>query len=177
MQIFDELKKRGVLLLTELAAMIAGEPIRGSWWAHPRSHEIFRTSCQLEDHNDVLVVKLIDGKVTFVHRKLWPALLAVATAREPWQMKGLSHESRKLLQELERCGTIKGKTNRELEQRLLIYATEIHTETGAHAKILESWSHWRGRVGFNERLPAVSEAKRALEAAGNGRVPWAARAE
>lgn len=173
MQIFNELRKRGVLLQTELASMVAGEPIRGSWWSHAKSHEIFRVACGLEDHPDVLVAKLIDGKVTYIHRKLWPALLAVATAREPWQMKGLSAESRKLLSEVDRLGAITGKSARDLELRLLIHATEIHTETGAHAKVLESWPHWQERVGFNESLPMLTAAKDQLQQAARPRkVAW-----
>ena len=53
-------------------AMIAGEPVRGSWWTHPKAREMYRLSMQLRDHRDVLAVKLVSGKVTFVHRGLWP---------------------------------------------------------------------------------------------------------
>ena len=61
-----------------LAAAIAGAAIRGSWWSHPRSHEIFELTRVIRDRNDVLVCRLVNGKVTFVHRRLWPALVRVA---------------------------------------------------------------------------------------------------
>ena len=61
-----------------LAAAIAGEPIRGSWWSHARSHEIFEVSRAVRESPDVLVCRLVAGKVTYVHRRLWPALVRVA---------------------------------------------------------------------------------------------------
>lgn len=61
-----------------LAEAIVGHPIRGSWWGHPKGREIFRASRAVADSPDVLVCKLVDGKVTFVHRRLWPALVRLA---------------------------------------------------------------------------------------------------
>lgn len=61
-----------------LAAAIAGGPIRGSWWSHPRSHEIFAVTRAIRNSDDVLVCRLIKGKITFVHRRLWPALVRAA---------------------------------------------------------------------------------------------------
>lgn len=61
-----------------LAEAIAGGPIRGSWWGHARGHEIFRVAEAVSEHPDVLVCKLIEGKVTYVHRRLWPALVRLA---------------------------------------------------------------------------------------------------
>ena len=42
---FAKLKEHGLLLQTDVnlanvCALVAGAPLRGSWWAHPRSHEI-----------------------------------------------------------------------------------------------------------------------------------------
>jgi hypothetical protein len=61
-----------------VAETVAGEPIRGSWWAHARSHDIFRALTAIDDSPDVLCFKLVGGKVTFVHRRLWPALACLA---------------------------------------------------------------------------------------------------
>jgi len=61
-----------------LAQAVAGEPIRGSWWAHPLGHEIFRITRAVRDSDEVLVCRLVDGKITYVHRRLWPALVRVA---------------------------------------------------------------------------------------------------
>ena len=77
-------RKHGVVLeaakgaVPSLAEVIAGEPIRGSWWSHPKSHEIFSVTRAIGDSDDVLVCRLIKGKVTFVHRRLWPALVRAA---------------------------------------------------------------------------------------------------
>ncbi len=81
-------------VLPGAATLVAGEPISGSWWADPRSHEIFRRVGELAEHPDVLVTKRVNGKVTFVHRRLRTAVLAVATGQEPWQPAGLSTEAR-----------------------------------------------------------------------------------
>jgi hypothetical protein len=61
-----------------LAEAIAGGPIRGSWWGHPKSHDIFRAAEAICDSADVLVCELLDDKVTYVHRRLWPALVKLA---------------------------------------------------------------------------------------------------
>ncbi len=64
--------------LPSLAEAIAGGPIRGSWWGHPKGHEIFRAMELISDSDNVLACKLVDGKVTYVHRRLWPALVKLA---------------------------------------------------------------------------------------------------
>jgi hypothetical protein len=74
-------KRHGVVLVAakgpvpRLVEAIFGEPIRGSWWAHPASHQIFAVLAKLEESRDLLVCRLIDKKVTMVHRRLWPALV------------------------------------------------------------------------------------------------------
>jgi len=61
-----------------LAEAVAGGPIRGSWWAHPQGSQIFAVTRAIRDCPDVLVCRLIGGKITYVHRRLWPALVRVA---------------------------------------------------------------------------------------------------
>ena len=61
-----------------LAAVIAGEPIRGSWWGHPQSHQIFQLTRAVRASPSVLVCRLVHGKVSYVHRRLWPAVVRVA---------------------------------------------------------------------------------------------------
>jgi hypothetical protein len=78
------IRKHGVVLesargpVPSLAEVIVGEPVRGSWWSHPKSHEIFAVTQAIRDSEDVLVCRLIKGKITFVHRRLWPALVRAA---------------------------------------------------------------------------------------------------
>jgi hypothetical protein len=77
-------RRHGVVLesaagpVPSLASAIAGERIRGSWWAHPRSHEIFAVTGAVRGSADVLVCRLVDGKISYVHRRLWPALVRSA---------------------------------------------------------------------------------------------------
>ena len=49
-----------------LVEAILGEPITGSWWAHPHSHGIFAVLQALGESSDLLQCRLVDGKVTGV---------------------------------------------------------------------------------------------------------------
>ena len=77
-------RRHGVVLeaaqgpVPSLAEAIAGEPLRGSWWSHPKGREIFALTRAMRERDDVLVCRLIEGKITFVHDRLWPALVAAA---------------------------------------------------------------------------------------------------
>ena len=66
-----------------LTEVIAGEPIKGSWWAHPKSHQIFAILQMLGDSPDILVCRFLGGRVTYVHRRLWPALVRLASQFHP----------------------------------------------------------------------------------------------
>lgn len=61
-----------------IANAVAGQPIRGSWWAHACGREIFAITRALRDNPDILVCRLVQGKVTYVHRRLWPAVVRLA---------------------------------------------------------------------------------------------------
>ena len=80
----DLLESQGVLLesargpIPNVAELVAGEPITGSWWGHRASHEIFEAINHLADAPDVARMRLVNNKVTLVHRRLWPALLRLA---------------------------------------------------------------------------------------------------
>ena len=89
---------RGMLLqsargpLSNVAELVAGEPIKGSWWGHPKGHEIFDTLAVLDDSPDVVRLRLVNGKVTLVHRRLWPALTRVSDRFAATQLAAL-HEA------------------------------------------------------------------------------------
>jgi|SRR4051812_48277774 hypothetical protein len=78
-------ERHGVVLASargpvpSVAEAVAGQPIIGSWWAHPKGKAIFDALSELDDSDDVRCFKLIDGKVTFVHRRVWPALARLAS--------------------------------------------------------------------------------------------------
>ncbi len=61
-----------------LAQVVAGEPLRRSWWAYPKGNDIFLLSRSIRSSPDVLVCRLVDGKITYIHRRLWPALVRLA---------------------------------------------------------------------------------------------------
>ena len=78
-------ERHGVVLqaargpVPSLAEAIAGGPIRGSWWGHAKGREIFRVARAICESPEVLVCKFVDGKVTYIHRRLWPALVKLAS--------------------------------------------------------------------------------------------------
>jgi hypothetical protein len=65
--------------LPSLAEAIVGGPIRGSCWGHPKGKEIFRAAEAICESANVLVCKLVEGKITYVHRRLWPALVKLGS--------------------------------------------------------------------------------------------------
>jgi hypothetical protein len=78
-------EKHGVVLqaargsVPSLAEAVAGERIRGSWWGHPKGRDIYSAAEEVCASPDVLVCKLVEGKITYVHRRLWPALVKLAS--------------------------------------------------------------------------------------------------
>lgn len=181
------LRARGLLLLTDprlpsVAGLVAGESVRGSWWGHARGKAIYAVANQLESlTTEVVCVKLVARKETYVARRLWPALVGVGMARVAWQTAALSPLAARLLALIERDGSARtddldelgpyprkalGEAARELERALLVLGSGIHTASGAHAKRLETWVRWAERADFalTERL-APEAGQRALEAA------------
>lgn len=61
-----------------LAEAIAGERIRGGWWSHPKGHLIFEITRAVRDSEHVLVCRAVQGRISFVHERLWPALVCLA---------------------------------------------------------------------------------------------------
>lgn len=83
-QAIEYVKKHGIVLesahgtLPNLAEAITGTRIRGGWWAHPKGKVIFRLTRAVRDSDDILVCRVMHGKITYVHRCLWPALVRLA---------------------------------------------------------------------------------------------------
>ena len=77
-------KKHGVVLVSargpapRLVDFIAGETVKGSWWGHPKGTLIFNTLEAVTDSPDLAVCRLVGGKLSLVHKRLWPALLRMA---------------------------------------------------------------------------------------------------
>jgi hypothetical protein len=154
-------------VVPNVVGILTGESLSTSWWSHPKARLIFAVLSQLADHPDVLFAKLLYRKDTLIHRPLWPALLAVGLAREPWQARGLSDDAKRLLERVDRGEDpvrAAGEAVRELEVRLLATTREVHTESGRHAMAIESWQTWTARVGCGPAL-SVPDARNALEGA------------
>jgi hypothetical protein len=187
----DRLQEFDLLLSTDpkfpsVTGLVVGDVGGRSWWAHPEAKQMYGLSCALHDHPDVLMVKLISGKVTYIHRPLWPAIVAIGTAREPWQMDGLSKEAKALLKKTESQSEVdaSGDAVRELETRLLVLATSVHTEHGFHAKVVQSWGTWAKSVRLGKVKLTPDEAKAQLESVvarlnkqfgAKGTLPWQAK--
>jgi hypothetical protein len=91
-------RQHGMVLVSARGAMprlteaIAGEPIKGSWWAHPKSHQIFAILQELGDSPDILVCRFFGGRVTYIHRRLWPAIVKLASHFQADQLAQVRQE-------------------------------------------------------------------------------------
>jgi hypothetical protein len=198
--VINEFQRNGILLESDpwfpsVAAIIAGGRVHGSWWSHPKNREIRRALDVLLSRRDVLVTRLVSGKVTFLHRPLWQDFLAIATSKETWQLDHLSSSAGRLFSHVERKGTVRidklpsvlslggraGEAARELENRLLIHTDEVHTGRVVHTKALVSWKRWMARAHLAPGPRGVDEAKAKFVAlvvslnsshGGDGRLPW-----
>ena len=92
------LVEQGVLLesargpIPNVAELVAGEPIKGSWWGHPAGHAIFAAINELADSPDVIRLRAVNGKITLVHRRLWPALTRLGARFPPARLVAVSEE-------------------------------------------------------------------------------------
>jgi len=182
-EIKEKLEDYGLLLEADLdfpsiVELVTGEKIKGSWWGHRKAQEIFSFSRKVRDEEDVLVIKLISGKVTYIHKRLWPDLMTILIAKENWQIDILSNNGKKVLELVERAGVIradhlesetKNQINRkdlkkainEIEKGLLVYCNEVHTERGSHSKLLKSWDHFikEKELKINRQLDILASKK------------------
>jgi hypothetical protein len=88
-EVMSFVRKHGVVLMAakgpvpRLTEWIAGEAIRGSWWSHAKGRDIYARLSKLSSSPNILICRLIDGHVTFVHLRLWPALVRLADRFPP----------------------------------------------------------------------------------------------
>lgn len=77
------MKTKGIVLesahgrVPTFVDFVAGERVTG-WWNHPKGRSIFALTRVIRDSPDVLICRLVDRKVTYVHRRMWPALVKLA---------------------------------------------------------------------------------------------------
>jgi hypothetical protein len=180
-KVYAELKRHGLLLLSDpvlpsLVTLIAGESVKGSWWGHPRENLIYNLSQQLEDDPEILVVKLVNKKITYIHRRHWGALFSIAIEKSDWQMKGLLTEHKSLLRIIQKKGVLRadetflkrtpteiGKYASKLEEKLLVYSQSVHTESGKHVRLLKSWESLAKQIKFSFDKMKIAEAHEYFE--------------
>ena len=162
--------------LPSVTTIVTGAPVRGSWWAHEQAHSIFDVLETLE--REATVTKLVAKKQTLVHRRLWSALAAVGDERAAWQLDGLPADAHDVLDAVLPAdapvradalavsgGRKRADVVRDLERRLLVHADEVHTDSGAHGKVLQSWAGWARDVELGAPLPDPAAARRTFETA------------
>lgn len=144
-------RRHGIVTMTagarpSLVEAIVGGPVKGSWWGHAKGGLIYQLAESLLESGEVISLKLVEGKVTFLHQSLWPALARVVTDPN-WRRSaayGLSPEVGRTFRTVEGRGKVRldemGLPGRkELEKSLLVHSGSMHTEKGSHTTVLTAW--------------------------------------
>jgi hypothetical protein len=172
-------RKRRVLPFASFVEAIAGERVKGSWWGHPKGHEIFNLTGHVS--RECISVRLVERKETLLHESLYPAFARVVLD-EAWRaprVRGLSREAAAILalveggttrmDEIARKRKAKASALRkprlELQEALLVHATEVHTERGHHVAVLLPWGEWAKPVEKAARKLSLEKALAELRAA------------
>jgi hypothetical protein len=197
-----ELDRIGLLLqhdaeLPSATALLAGAPIVGSWWGHPLGKQLYEWLSEFEHGAGALSLKLVNGKVTYVAARLWPAVLALVVTGAAERVKELTNAGKALQKRVLALGGARGDAwaasgcasakefaaaAKELEAGYLLHVDSVHTASGAHTKVLTPWAVWADARGVAPlgSLPAAEEALRsAVERLGAPakrplKVPWLA---
>ncbi|TCA01027.1 hypothetical protein [Rhizobium leguminosarum] len=142
--------------LVSIVDLILGPGVPGNWWGHQNANLAYNAYSELANDPDIIVMKLVDYKVTLVHRTLWDCIFRVAldNGRITWRKKSLSPQGLLLLNQIEKIGSISldfitadlqvhrktiTKERRKLEEFGLVVSREEHTSSGHHDIVLESW--------------------------------------
>jgi hypothetical protein len=181
--------------LPSLPSLVVERDVRGSWWADPEAKLIYESARRFAHQPDVIHVVLVSTKLTYLHRRLVPALLAVALDDTDWKFEGLSPLARAIWERLKQEPRLyadepglpaadvrqNGRLMRELEARLLCAGGNVHTLRGSHAKFAVRWDEWMSeRKLAKPQMSAHMGMKRLddcldrlnLEFGGHGKLPW-----
>jgi hypothetical protein len=174
-----ELDRIGLLMqhdkaLPSATTIIAGAPIAGSWWGHPKGKRIYEVLEELADGPLALCVKLVNGKRTYVHHRLWSPFLLLVKDHEQKAARDLLPLARALYDRATREGRVSVEALAEegmaparellaaageIEERLLLHVRSIHAESGAHWKVLETWDDWaQVKEPGMRRMPVTTAA-------------------
>ncbi len=187
-ELLATLDREGLLVnndvrLPSVVAIVAGGPIRGSWWGHPKGPEIYAVLKRLSEHPDILSTKLISGKETFAHRRLWPEIYAIGRERATWQTDRLDAESRRLLARVDAEGTVlaSGAPAALLEHLLLVHGESATGNDGIPRTKLRTWKAWLESEGCEleeveplEARDVVTDIVESLndDYRGRAKLPW-----
>ncbi|MCR4314964.1 MAG: hypothetical protein NUW37_01300 [Planctomycetes bacterium] len=194
LNVIGKLEEHGLLLCHDgkfvcATSIIAGEQIAGTWWGHPKGNLIYNVLEEVLDSPDVIAPKLIAGKVTLIHRKLWPAFFTIVRETRPWQKKALKDDSKALLKIVAEEGRVRsdeivwthsrklGDATRDLERKLLVYCKELHSDSGAHFKEILTWETWKDERNVHPEQMDYSLAISEIESAAKSlypkaKLPW-----
>ncbi|MEM7263922.1 MAG: hypothetical protein AAF488_18190 [Planctomycetota bacterium] len=187
-ELLDQIETEGVLVnadgrLPSVVTTVVGGPVRGSWWSHAKAPNVYAALRQLTEHEDVVVTKLVSGKVTFVDRRLWPELYAAGCERGAWQLGALGREDHRLLDRVDReksCNVDAAAAAR-LEHVLLVHATATHDSQGLPVTRLRTWPQWREELELElEEIDAETAratfdrivAAQNADFGGRAKLPW-----
>jgi hypothetical protein len=196
---YAEFNKHGIFLLSDpvlpsLVTLIAEKPVKGSWWGHPKGHLIYNLSQKIEDDPDILTIKLINKKITYLHKRHWNAFFSLVTSKSDWQLKGLSISHRSLMEMVQKNGSIRaddnsfnktpteiGKIAAKLEEKAIVYSQGLHTNSGKHVRLLKSWKRLIRDLRYPFKKVKAEEAlcyfddliqNWALESSVKVKLPW-----
>jgi hypothetical protein len=157
------LDDRGIVLVGGRSALpnaveaIAGGPIDGSWWGHPEGSRIYRLLNELEEGSAGFIeLALAEAKRTVIAPRLVPTVRALAgdPGRRARVLDNLKAPARKLYEALGDGGVVRSDdaelrselggnglraARMALESGLLARSTSLHTASGHHASVLESY--------------------------------------
>jgi len=134
-----------------LAEAVAGGPITGSWRGHAKGRLIYRLGRVLRASDQVLTVRLVEGKVSFVDRSLWVELyrIAMEPSRRRRALEGLSEKARELLTAVERGHVVSHRDDvsdevpdETLELRLLVHVSARQGADKRPITVLRAWRDW-----------------------------------
>lgn len=100
----------------------------------------------------MLAIRLLDGKVTYIHESLFDDLYAIVSEVRDWQLRKIKSNDQAVLKYILKKGKVfsndsalseltqKSKKSLDiLEKNLLLYSTEEHMESGQHIKVFKPW--------------------------------------
>lgn len=195
-KIYKLLEEYKILLLQDksfpnIVSKIVGESIQGSWWGHPLANSIYNGLGWMEHNQNLLIVKLLDGKVTYVHQSLFADFYSIVCEPRDWQLKKLNKDDLALLNYISKKDKVSSddpkmkelvddskKSFATLEKKLLVFSSEEHADSGKHIK---EFMPWKKSKIFSKKIHDYETAKSKIEkivmdlnlkSGAKARLPW-----